>query len=112
MALLLPSLPMTFPFASTRVPSCKVTARCSLAVTPAFELELFRSRRANELAGFMCSLATLTPFAYWRRLHARHHASWNNLDGRGIPADFFSDCATLAEYAAMSRLSWASTIST
>jgi len=64
---------------------------------------LFRSRRANEVTGFICSLATLTPFAYWRRLHARHHSSWNNLDGRGIPADFFSDCATLAEYGAMTR---------
>ena len=64
---------------------------------------LFRSRRANEITGFLCSLATLTPFAYWRRLHARHHGSWNNLDGRGIPADFFSDCATVAEYGAMTR---------
>jgi len=65
---------------------------------------LFRSRRANELTGFLCSLATLTPFAYWRRLHARHHGSWNNLDARGIPADFFSDCATLVEYGAMTRV--------
>ncbi|WP_428376135.1 fatty acid desaturase family protein [Lichenicoccus sp.] len=59
---------------------------------------LFRSRRMNSIVGAACSLVTLTPFAYWRRLHARHHASWNNLDGRGVPADFFSDCLTLAEY--------------
>ena len=64
---------------------------------------LFRTRRLNNIVGFMCSLITLTPFAYWRRLHARHHGSWNNLDGRGIPADFFSDCVTVAEYSAMSR---------
>lgn len=64
---------------------------------------LFKSRRLNEVVGALCSVITCTPFAYWRRLHARHHGSWNNLDGRGIPADFFSDCATVAEYAAMTR---------
>ena len=62
---------------------------------------LFRTRRVNGIVGALCSLATLTPFAYWRRLHARHHAGWNNLDGRGVPADFFSDCLTSAEYAAL-----------
>lgn len=62
---------------------------------------LFRDRRLNNIVGSACSLVTLTPFAYWRRLHARHHGSWNNLDGRGIPADFFSDCLTVAEYRAL-----------
>lgn len=65
---------------------------------------LFKTRRSNILTGTLCSLFTLTPFPYWRRLHARHHGSWNNLDDRGIPADFFSDCATLAEYKAMTGL--------
>jgi omega-6 fatty acid desaturase (delta-12 desaturase) len=64
---------------------------------------LFRSSRMNEVVGMLCSMITLTPFAYWRRLHARHHGNWNNLDGRGIPADFFSDCITVAEYGARSR---------
>ncbi|WP_338928658.1 fatty acid desaturase [Roseomonas mucosa] len=62
---------------------------------------LFRSARFNWFAGGACSLVTLTPFAYWRRLHARHHGMWNNLDKRGIPADFYSDCLTLAEYRAL-----------
>jgi acyl-lipid omega-6 desaturase (Delta-12 desaturase) len=64
---------------------------------------LVRSRRLNGMIGAASSLVTLTPFAYWRRLHARHHGSWNNLDNRGIPADFFSDCITLNEYQALSR---------
>lgn len=64
---------------------------------------LFSSARANRIVGVACSVATLTPFAYWRRLHARHHQSWNNLDNRGIPADFYSDCITLAEYRALGR---------
>ena len=63
----------------------------------------FRSARRNRLLGLLCSLVTLTPFAYWRRLHARHHGDWNDLDNRGIPADFYSDCLTLAEYQALSR---------
>jgi omega-6 fatty acid desaturase (delta-12 desaturase) len=64
---------------------------------------MFQSRRLNSFIGGICSLVTLTPFAYWRRLHARHHGNWNNLDARGIPADFFSDCVTVAEYSAMGR---------
>ena len=62
---------------------------------------MFRSRRLNAIIGGLCSVVTLTPFAYWRRLHARHHGDWNNLDARGIPADFFSDCLTVAEYRAL-----------
>ncbi|GAB2286255.1 hypothetical protein Dimus_020675 [Dionaea muscipula] len=63
----------------------------------------FASARQNRILGRVCSLVTLTPFAYWRRLHARHHGDWNNLDNRGIPADFYSDCLTLAEYEGLSR---------
>src|SRR5947207_7048016 len=42
----------------------------------------FRSQRANHIVGFLCGLMTLTPYAFWRRQHARHHGSWNNLDRR------------------------------
>ena len=67
----------------------------------------FASARGNRILGGACSLVTLTPFAYWRRLHARHHGNWNNLDNRGIPADFYSDCLTVAEYTALSpRKRW------
>jgi len=63
----------------------------------------FASARHNRMLGRVCSLVTVTPFAYWRRLHARHHGDWANLDNRGIPADFYSDCLTLAEYQGLSR---------
>ena len=59
----------------------------------------FRSRRANAAAGFLCSLATFTPYASWRRQHAGHHAVWNNLDQRHSGADIYSTCLTVAEYA-------------
>jgi acyl-lipid omega-6 desaturase (Delta-12 desaturase) len=64
---------------------------------------LFKSRRANVFVGGLCSLVTLTPFAYFRRTHAMHHGNWNNLDGRGNPTDFYSDCLTVAEFEAMTK---------
>jgi omega-6 fatty acid desaturase (delta-12 desaturase) len=61
----------------------------------------FASRRANDITGRILSLLTITPYAYWRRLHALHHASSANLDRRG-----FGDIDTLTteEYAALPRL--------
>lgn len=64
---------------------------------------LFRSRRANDAVGRLCSLFTLTPYGQWRRQHAGHHAVWNDLDHRDRGADIYSTCATVAEYRAMSR---------
>jgi omega-6 fatty acid desaturase (delta-12 desaturase) len=63
---------------------------------------LFRSRWLNDWLGRMCSLITLTPYSYWRRQHAIHHAVWNNLDARAQAADIYSSCLTLAEYNALS----------
>jgi omega-6 fatty acid desaturase (delta-12 desaturase) len=56
----------------------------------------------NRILGRACSLVTMTPFAWWRRVHARHHVTHNNLDLRGCPADFYTDCLTLAEYETLS----------
>jgi omega-6 fatty acid desaturase (delta-12 desaturase) len=63
----------------------------------------FRSRRANDAVGFLCSLFTLTPYASWRRQHAGHHGVWNDLDRRQSGADIYSSCLTVAEYRALSR---------
>lgn len=43
---------------------------------------LFRSRRANLMAGHLASLPSLIPFLAWRRIHARHHkyTGWQDLD--------------------------------
>jgi len=62
----------------------------------------FRSQRANEIAGRLCSIVTMTPFANWRRHHAMHHAAWNNLDQRHEGLDIYVKCLTLSEYQAMS----------
>jgi omega-6 fatty acid desaturase (delta-12 desaturase) len=61
----------------------------------------FRSRRMNDALGCFCSVFTFTPYTFWRRQHANHHASFNNLDRRDSDIDLYSTCATLAEYQAM-----------
>ena len=43
----------------------------------------FTSRRANDWAGSLLGALTLTPFAYWRYHHLRHHGTSGNLDRRG-----------------------------
>lgn len=61
---------------------------------------LFRSRRANDLVGRVLGVITLTPYDYWRRAHAIHHATSGNLDRRGV-----GDVQTLTvrEYRALSK---------
>ncbi len=44
----------------------------------------FRSRWANNWLGRFIGVATLTPYAFWRRDHALHHATSGNLDRRGV----------------------------
>ena len=60
----------------------------------------FSSRRANDLTGLFCSIFTLTPYYYWRKSHAIHHASAGNLEQRGI-GDIYT--MTVSEYRKQSR---------
>jgi len=60
----------------------------------------FRRRRTNDAVGRILGVLTLTPYDYWRRTHAIHHATTGNLDRRGtgdVPL------LTVAEYRAGSR---------
>jgi omega-6 fatty acid desaturase (delta-12 desaturase) len=43
----------------------------------------FRRSLANDLVGRVIGTLTLTPYGFWRRTHAIHHASAGNLDRRG-----------------------------
>jgi acyl-lipid omega-6 desaturase (Delta-12 desaturase) len=45
---------------------------------------LFRHRLVNDWVGRVLGALTLTPYDYWRRSHAVHHASAGDLDHRGI----------------------------
>ena len=58
----------------------------------------FRQRVVNDWVGRVISVVTLTPYDYWRRTHAIHHASSGNLDRRGI-GDI--DMLTVREYLAL-----------
>ena len=60
----------------------------------------FRRRSANDWVGRVISVLTLTPYDFWRRSHAIHHANSGNLDRRGI-GDI--DTLTVREYLALSR---------
>jgi omega-6 fatty acid desaturase (delta-12 desaturase) len=63
----------------------------------------FRSRRANDAVGMICSVLTFTPYANWRRQHNLHHGNWNNLDRRQAGTDLYSECLTVEEYWARPR---------
>ncbi|HEY9217087.1 MAG TPA: fatty acid desaturase [Phenylobacterium sp.] len=59
----------------------------------------FQSKAANDWVGRMIGVLTLTPYEYWRRSHAIHHATSGNLDRRGLGA---IDTLTVQEYSALS----------
>jgi omega-6 fatty acid desaturase (delta-12 desaturase) len=55
----------------------------------------FRRRRANDWLGRALGVLTLTPYDYWRRTHAMHHATSGHLGRRGT-GDI--DTLTVREY--------------
>lgn len=59
---------------------------------------LFRKKVTNDWVGRVLGVFTLTPYDYWRRTHAVHHATSGNLDQRGI-GDI--DTLTVEEYLAL-----------
>lgn len=61
----------------------------------------FRQRAANLWMGRVLGVLTMTPFDYWKRNHAIHHATSSNLDRRGI-GDI--ELMTVKEYQSKSPL--------
>jgi len=61
----------------------------------------FRSGAANTWVGRIASVLTMTPYAYWRRTHAIHHATSGNLDRRGLGG---VETLTAEEYRALSPI--------
>lgn len=61
----------------------------------------FRSQKLADAVGFAIGVLALTPYHYWRKTHAIHHAHSGDLDLRT-----FGDISTktVEEYEAMSRL--------
>ncbi|MDX0601950.1 fatty acid desaturase [Sinorhizobium medicae] len=61
----------------------------------------FARRGLDDWTGRLLGVLTLTPYDYWRRAHAAHHASAGNLDERGV-GDITT--LTIAEYRARSPM--------
>jgi omega-6 fatty acid desaturase (delta-12 desaturase) len=62
---------------------------------------MFRSRRVNSRWGYLLGFLLFTPYRWWQRQHALHHANTGNLDKRG-PGEIYT--MTLAEYESASPL--------
>ena len=61
----------------------------------------FKSKWANDVMGSLCGILSLTPYYYWRKTHAIHHASTGNLERRGI-----GDVVTLTVSEYRERTRW------
>src|SRR5260370_24294034 len=44
----------------------------------------FKSRKANDILGYITGVLTFTPYYHWRWEHAAHHATSGDLDRRGL----------------------------
>jgi acyl-lipid omega-6 desaturase (Delta-12 desaturase) len=60
----------------------------------------FKNARLANAVGRVLGVLTLTPYAYWRKAHAIHHATSGHLEHRGF-GDI--DTRTVEEYLALSR---------
>ena len=60
----------------------------------------FKSRRANDVWGFLSGMLTFTPYYHWRWEHSLHHATSGDLDRRGT-GDVWT--MTVQEYLESSR---------
>jgi omega-6 fatty acid desaturase (delta-12 desaturase) len=62
---------------------------------------LFESRQANSRWGHLLGFLLFTPYRWWQRQHAIHHAHTGDLEHRGVGE---MNTMTFAEYEAASRL--------
>jgi acyl-lipid omega-6 desaturase (Delta-12 desaturase) len=82
------------------MPAAGLLVRTFIIMHDCAHRSFLRWPRANDIVGVITGVLTLTPFARWRRDHARHHASSGDLDRRGH-GDI--DTLTVREYLARSR---------
>jgi len=80
------------------IPAAGLLVRAFIVMHDCGHGSFFKSRRWNDIVGFVTGVMTLTPYVYWRREHAIHHANAGNLDHRG-----WGDITTLTvrEYLAL-----------
>jgi len=82
------------------VPAAGLLIRCFIFQHDCGHGAFFGSMRWNHRLGRLLGVMTLTPYSYWRRTHAIHHASSGDLDNR----DFGDiEVVTVREYLAFSK---------
>ncbi len=81
------------------VPTALLLVRLFIVQHDAGHGSFFKSHKANDRVGFWIGLLTLSPYHYWQKTHAIHHASSGNLDKRGF-GDI--DTLTVQEYLSLS----------
>jgi len=82
------------------VPAAALLVRIFIFFHDCCHGSFFASRRANRLLGYVTGILTFTPYEYWRRSHAGHHATAADLDRRGV-GDVWT--MTVQEYRAAPR---------
>lgn len=65
------------------VPTAGLLVRLFIIQHDCGHRSFFKSKSANDVVGFALGVLTLTPYHYWRRTHAIHHATSGDLDRRG-----------------------------
>lgn len=88
-------------FALLVVPTAGLVVRLFMIQHDCGHGSFFPGRAANDWTGRVVGILTMTPYDYWRRTHAIHHATHGNLDSRGI-GDI--DTLTVDEY--LKRSAW------
>ena len=71
---------LTIPLA---VPAGALVVRIFIIFHDCGHGSFFKSRRANDIVGFITGVLTFTPYYHWRWEHNIHHASAGQLDKRG-----------------------------
>ena len=66
------------------VPTAGFLTRCFMILHDCAHRSFVPSVLGNDVLGSALGIVTLTPFDYWRRTHAVHHAGFGNLDRRGL----------------------------
>lgn len=79
------------------VPAAAFLVRMFLIQHDCGHASFFRSPQANAWTGRIIGVLTATPYDYWRRTHAIHHATSGNLDRRTLGA---VETLTVEEYRA------------
>jgi omega-6 fatty acid desaturase (delta-12 desaturase) len=66
------------------IPAAGFTVRLFMIQHDCGHGAFFGHRLANDWVGRVLGVFTLTPYDYWKRNHAIHHATSSNLDRRGV----------------------------